>query len=205
MTAYKHEEDVGMAKDHSKNSPETSTTTTATTDADTPIEEALRPFQEAANKFIQAQLAAQEAAMKDCAQAWLDHQDAVRQIEQDAQRQLSEVTRKSLEQLGQQGPSGVEQMFTARMQAQADYENEVRRIYSDAESKLASLHQKLAEESAGGERLLRKATDQRQDAYQTYLSDLQQAWANTKSLDPQTITSIASHILWTMSSVGHAG
>lgn len=169
----------------------------------TNVEDVLRPFQEASSRFLQASLAAHESVIRQQAQAWLDLQDEVRRVEQEAYRAATEATRKHLDQLGQQ-PESLEQMYSARMQAQFEYENEIRRVYADAQAKLVDVARKAQDQTTGGD-TARKLGNQQQDAYRTYMSDLQQAWSGTKSLDPQTVNAIASHILSTMNSVGQAG
>lgn len=168
------------------------------------VEDVLRPFQEASSRFLQANLAAQESVVRQHAQAWLDYQDRVRQVEQEAYRAVTEATRGYLNQLGQQASGGIEQMYAARAQAQLEYENEIRRIYTDAQAKLTDVARRAGDESGGGD-AARQLASQQQDAYRAYLSDLQQAWADTKTLDPQTMNAVASHILSTMSAVGQAG
>lgn len=188
-----------MAKDKVKDAPASA--------APEGNNEALRPFLEASNRFLQAQQAAAESTATEQARAWLDHQDAVRQIEQEAQKAFSAAARKYLDQVAQPTGTGStpEQLYTARAEAQAAYENEVRRIYTDAQQKVADLQKQSEGGGGGGGKLFQQAVDQRQNAYQTYLSELQQAWANTKSLDPQTINAIASHILLTVNTSGYGG
>jgi hypothetical protein len=164
------------------------------------LDDVLKPFQEASTRLLQANLAAQETAFKQRAKAELDYQDEVRNVEQEAYRALTAATRKQLDQLGQQGSGSPEQQFSARAQAQLDYEDEVRRIYTDAQTKLTAAAQKACDANAGGD-AVQQLTNQRQDAYKTYLSDVQQAWSSTKALDPQTVNVIATHIMSTMSAV----
>ena len=170
----------------------------------TNVEDVLRPFQQASSKLYQAHLVAQEAALKEGAQAWLDYQEEVRKLEQETHRALIDATRKHVGQLGEQASGNVEQMYAARTRSQSEYENEVRRIYADTQAKLTSVNQRRTEGAGGGEQTVHRAVDQRQSAYQTYFSELQQAWANTKSTDPQILNAIASHILMTINSVGHS-
>ena len=172
------------------------------------IEEALRPFQEASAKFLQASVAAHEAAIKQRAQAWLDLQDEARKIEQDTHHAVLDATRKHLEKLGQPATASPEDAFAARAQSQIDYEKAVRQAHVDAQTKLTTIAQKASGESTGGgggDDSLKKLTNQRQDAYQTYLADLQKAWSGVKSLDPQTVNAIASNILFTINAIGQAG
>ncbi len=171
----------------------------APSDAPT-LDDVLKPFQEASTKLLQANLTAQESAFKQRAKAELDYQDEVRNVEQEAYRALTAATRKQLDQLGQQGSGAPEQQFAARAQAQLDYEDEVRRIYTDAQTKLTAAAQKACDANAGGD-AAQQLTNQRQDAYKSYLSDVQQAWSSIKALDPQTVNVIATHIMSTMSAV----
>lgn len=164
------------------------------------LDDVLKPFQEASTRLLQANLAAQESAFKQRAKAELDYQDEVRNVEQEAYRALTAAARKQLDQLGQQGTGSSEQQFTARAQAQRDYEDEVRRIYADAQTKLTAATQKACDANAGGD-AAQQLTNQRQDAYKSYLSDVQQAWSSIKALDPQTVNVIATHIMSTMSAV----
>lgn len=204
--ASKNRPEPESAPEESAPAGGTAPTGAAPTDnpSDVNAEDVLRPFQEAANRFFQAHLAAQETAVKQCAQAWLDYQDEVRRVEQEAYRGVVEATRKHLDQLGQQGEGDLEQLYSKRAQSQLEYENEIRRVYADAQAQLATVARKPFDQSAGGD-AARQLASQRQDAYRTYLSDLQQAWSSTKALDPQTINSIASHILYTMNAVSQAG
>jgi hypothetical protein len=169
------------------------------------IEDVLRPFQEASDRFLQAHLAAQESAIRQRVQAWLDYQDEVRNVEQETYRAVMAATRKQLDQFGQQATGNVEQVYSTRARSQFEYDNEVRRVYAEAQAKLADLTRQAGGESGGGGGEAQKLAGQRQDSYQTYLSDLQQAWSSTKALDPQTINVIASHILSTMNAVSQTG
>jgi len=178
----------------------TNNTTSNTTSNAATLDDVLKPFQEASTKLLQANLAAQESAFKQRAKAELDYQDEVRNVEQEAYRALTAATRKQLDQLGQGTGSSPEQQFAARAQAQLDYEDEVRRVYADAQTKLTAAAQKACDANASGD-AVQQLTNQRQDAYKNYLSDLQQAWSGTKALDPQTVNVIATHIMSTMSAV----
>lgn len=159
-------------------------------------EDVLRPFQDASNKFLQAHLAAHETAIKQQAHTWLDLQDKVRQIEQDTYNAVMEATRKHVSRLGQQS-GAFDEMMATRAQAQAEYEKDVRQAYTDAQSKLKDLAEKTANEQQGNDPV-KTFTNQRQDAYQAYLADLQQAWSSARNLDPLTVNAIASSILSTI-------
>ncbi len=172
------------------------TASDSTTQANT--DETLRPFHDASAKFFQASMAARDAVFKQRAQAYLDVQDKVREVEQEAQRALAEATRKHVDQIGQQGAGSLEEQHTARAQAQVDYEKDVRQIYADTQAKLKDVAGASA--AADGGDAIGQLLRQRQDAYQTYLIDLQQAWSGAKSLDPQTVHAIASSILLTINS-----
>ena len=65
----------------------------------TTLDDVLKPFQEAATRLLQANLAAQESAFKQRAKAELDYQDEVRNVEQEAYRAVTAATRKHLDQL----------------------------------------------------------------------------------------------------------
>src|SRR5206468_12450420 len=79
----------------------------------TTLDDVLKPFQEAATRLLQANLAAQESAFKQRAKAELDYQDEVRNVEQEAYRAVTAATRKHLDQLGQQGTGSPEQQVSA--------------------------------------------------------------------------------------------
>lgn len=162
------------------------------------VEEILKPFQDASAKFLQAKIASHEAAAKQRAQACIDLQNRVREVEQEVYRAVMDATKKQVEQIGQQQAGSVEEIYFARARAQIDFEREVRQVYIEAHAKLAAIGQKAMAEDAGG--TVKGFTDQRQDAYQTYLTDLQQAWSTTKSLDPQTMGAIASNMMYAMHS-----
>lgn len=160
-------------------------------------EDVLRPFQDASVKFLQTNFSAQESAIKQRAQAYLDLQAEVRKVEQEAYDAVMEANRKHVNKMGQQATSNsMEEMYSERAQSQFDYEREVRQVYIDAQAKLKAIAQKAFGEEGGDE--TKQFANQRQDAYQSYLADLQQAWSDTKALDPQTMNAIASHILFTI-------
>jgi hypothetical protein len=154
-------------------------------------EEALKPFQDAAVKFLKANSSAQEAFMKQRAQACLDFQDQVRKVEQEAFQAVADLTRRHLGAGGQAGSP----------QAGADYETQVRKVYTDAQARMMAVHQKAHADGLSGDAVKSYAT-QRHGAYQSFLSDLHQAWTGAKSLDPYTMNSIASSILLTMNAAG---
>lgn len=162
-------------------------------------EEALRPFQDAAAKFLQAIVSAQQSATKQRTQAYLDFYDNLRKVEQEAYQTVMDATKKHVEKLGQQTTNSPEEVYTAGAQSQFDYEKQVRQVSIDTQAKLKDLVQKSFGEDGGDP--TKQFADERQKAYQTYLADLQQAWANTKALDPQTIKAIASNILFTLQMV----
>jgi hypothetical protein len=159
-------------------------------------EDVLRPFQEASAKYLQAKCAAQEAAIKQRAQACFDLQDRIREVEQEAYRAIMEATRKHTQKLGQSSAADPPGTQAARAQSQLDYENEVRQVYMDSHVKLAGIAHKVSSEDAG--EAIKNYADQQQNAYQSYLADLQQAWSATKSLDPQSMSAIAYNIMFTM-------
>ncbi|HEX7839515.1 MAG TPA: hypothetical protein VF469_18690 [Kofleriaceae bacterium] len=163
----------------------------------------LRPFQAASAKFMQATLLARETAARQRVQTSLDLQDEVYNAEQDAHRATMAAIRRHLGSLGQQANGSLEEMFAARARAQAGYEQELRQICTDTQGKLAAIAQRAASTAAADQ--ARLASGPQQDSYRAYLSDLQQAWSNTKVLDPQTMNAIASNILFTMTAVSQWG
>jgi len=166
---------------------------------DTPnYEEALRPFQEAGNSLLQTTYAAQEAANKQRTLAYLDYQDQVRQIEQEAYKATAAATRKYVSQGGSQSGGDPEKALAARAKAQSDYEEEIRKIQTDAQKKYAEVTQKAAEKLGKDD----DSQQQTQAAFQKYLGDLQTAWSSTKAApDPQTLNAIAAHIYTTITAV----
>lgn len=155
-------------------------------------EEVLKPFHEASMKFVQANLSANESTMKQC----LDFQQKVRKIEQETYDAVIEVTKRHLGKIGQQTAGSMEEWFAARMQLQLDYEKEVRQLYADSQTKLNDIAQKANSEDCP--EAVKQLTNQRQDAYQAFLGDLQRAWSNITTLDPQSMRAITSHILGTL-------
>lgn len=170
----------------------------------TNVDDVLRPFHEASNRFVQSHFAAHESAFRQHAHAWLDFQERVRQVEQDAYRGIVDATRKYLDQFGAQTEETRDRTFATRAQAQTEYENEVRRIQTDAHARLTDVTRKWAEECGKGE-AVQQLFRQRQDAYQKYMSDLQQAWSTRTTHDPQTMNAIAAHILSTIQAVSQTG
>jgi hypothetical protein len=160
------------------------------------IEDVAKPFHDASMKFLQSIIAAQQTSMNESLQAYLDFQQAVRRAEQEAYDAVVEATRKHMNRMSEQAGTP-EEMFSSRMQSQINYESELRQIYANAQSQV----QELAQNSFGpnsGE-VVKRFAALRQDAYQQYLTDLQRAWSDTTSLDPQAIKAIASNILCTLS------
>jgi hypothetical protein len=168
------------------------------------VEEVLKPFQAASTKFMQANLLAQEAAVRQRAQTWLDLQDEVQNTVQEAYRATTAATRKHLGNLGQQVGGSLEETFAARARAQVDCERELRQISLETQTKLASLAQRAATTASAPDQG-RQVSAAQQDSYQAYLADLQQAWSSTKALDPQTMNVIVSNILYTMSAMSQWG
>jgi len=163
-------------------------------DSNTPnYEEALRPFQEAGNSLLQTTYAAQEAANRQRTLAYLDYQDQVRQIEQDAYKATADATRKYV---SRGTPNDTPEAAQA---ARNDYEKELQKIQTDAQTKYAEVTQKAAEQLEKGD----DSQQQKQAALQKYLGDLQSAWSSTKAApDPQTLNAIATHIYATITAVG---
>jgi hypothetical protein len=166
-------------------------------------EEILKPFQEASVKFLQANFAAQEAIVKQNAQASFELQEEARKIEQAAYDSVAEATKKHAESMGQETKGSPEEIYAARAQAQLDYEKEVSQVYIDTQAKLTGIAQKAFGDS--GEEVAKQFTNEQQGLYQVYLRDLQQAWAETKDLDPQIINAIATDILFTINTAGGSG
>ena len=160
-------------------------------------EEVLKPFQDASTKLLQAHAAAQQDAVKQYTQTWLDLQGKIRDAEQAAQSAVLAATKKHVDRLAQPVTGSPEEAYAAQAQAQIDYETEIRQIYADTEAKVQSIVQQAA--SDGGGDAAKKLADQQQSANQAYVADLQQAWSKTKSVDPQSVYAIASHIMYTIS------
>ncbi|HEX8737854.1 MAG TPA: hypothetical protein VF721_21160 [Pyrinomonadaceae bacterium] len=188
-------------------STETSSKTTSKAAADessnATTEEVLRPFQEASEKFLQANLSAHENAVKQFAQTYLDTQQEIAEVQQEAYQAILKITKKYVDSAGQQKSDNPQEAFFGQAQEQFEYEKAVRQIYIDTDAKLQAIAQKVSGDENEG--LPRKLAGQRQDAYQQYLSDLQKAWSGAKNLSPEAINAIASNILSTISSVSQAG
>lgn len=168
-------------------------------------DEALKPFQDASTKLLQAQAAAQQDAFKQYAQTWLDFQGKIRDTEQAANSAVLAATKKHVDRIAQPVKGSPEEVYAAQAQAQIDYETEVRKIYADAEAKVQALVQQTSSDGGdGGGDAAKKLADQQQGAYQAYVADVQQAWSKTKAVDPQTVAAIASHILYTVSQTPQA-
>jgi|GEM_PF-5642379 len=169
---------------------------TAEPDQGTKLEDVVKPFQEASAKFLQANFVAQESAFREHTQANLALQDEIRKAEQEAYDSVMKASKKYLDNMGQQVSGSMEEMYLARAQSQVDYQNEVRRIYEDTQAKLKDIAEKGAADERGN--VFKQIANQQQDAFQTYLADLQQAWAGTKAVDPQTMNAIAYNILFSL-------
>src|SRR5215471_9325816 len=127
----------------SKNKPEdTGADAPSPKDAGPNAEDVLKPFQDAAAKFQQANYAAQEAAIKQRAQACLNFQDEVRKVEQDAFNAIMEANRKQIGKIGQQETGSTEELYSARVQTQFDYEKEIRQVCADAQTRLKAVVEK---------------------------------------------------------------
>jgi BMFP domain-containing protein YqiC len=179
----------------------------ADNDSDAPArasaEEVLRPFQSASAKFLQASAAARDAALQQCAQAWLDFHDEVRKAEQEAYQTMMAATRKHVGALGQPAAGTADEAYAARARSHFDYEREVRQIYADTQAKLSAIAQKSCEGGRGD--AVRQFSKQHQDAFQAYQADLQRAWSGAKALDPQALSAIGATILFTIHAVSHGG
>jgi hypothetical protein len=92
---------------------------------------------------------------------------------------------------------GADEQALAQAQAQLEYEIKARQIEFDARMKLRSLAETSL--SGQGDDPMQQFAARHQDAYQTYLSDLQRAWSGVKELDPHSTSAIASSIMFTMS------
>ena len=159
----------------------------------------VKPFQDASMKFLQAATSAYEGIVKDSMQAYSEFQQTARKLQQDTYEAVTEATRKHMSGLSEQPAGGKpEDVYSSRLQAQRSHENELRQTYTNAQSSLQDLMQKYF--GAGNEDLLKKYISQRQEAYQQYMGDLQQAWSGASKLDPQTVKAIASSIVWTLNS-----
>jgi hypothetical protein len=162
---------------------------------DVGAQEAVRPFQEASVKYLQATMAAQEDAAREAIESQVELQRAARHLEQEAFDALAEATKRHLERMSQQPAGGPEEMYFARLRSQLEYEQDLIQVYADAQARLSELSQRAS--SPGSEDVTQRFASRRQEAYQQYLSDLQEAWAST-SVDPATMKAIASHILCTL-------
>jgi hypothetical protein len=185
----------------SQNRPGKQTDSDSTAASGASTEEVLRPFQAASAKFLQANYMAQEAAISQRAQAWLDVQDEVRRVDQEAYQAAMAAMRKHINTIGQSATVSPEEAYAVRARAQLDYEREVRQICAEAQAKVTAIAQKRFGEG-GGAGSTEQFFNQRQDAHKAYLADLQQAWSTIQSLDPQIANAIASSILFTINAVG---
>jgi len=161
------------------------------------IDESFGPFQAASAKFLHASHSIQESVARQHARMWLDYMDEVRKTEHEGHLATTAATRKHIDATSQQPTGSPEEIYLARVRSQLEYEKEIRQIHADTQAKLAALSQSAFQESGSGDGI-RQLAGQRQDAYQAYLTELQQAWSGVKALDPQTIQSIASSILFTI-------
>jgi hypothetical protein len=211
----------------SKTNPDKPADTDPSAHSTASIEAVLRPFQDASARFLQASVAARDAAMRQQARAWLDLQEAIRRAELEAHLAAIAVARKHLDQMEQQSAGGAavaasgaaasgaaagsasagaspEEAYAVRARAQADYEQEIRQIYANTQAKLAAAQQQAF--TGGTERdPARQMVGQQQNAYQAYLAEMQQAWAGAQGLDPQTMNAIATNILYTIQAANRGG
>ena len=158
------------------------------------LEEAIRPFREASQRFMQATIAAQESVVKETLDAYLALQESARQIEREAYDAVMEATKRYQDRVLEQSGGALEEMFFARAQAQLQYESDVRDTYATAQAKLVDLAAQ-GNTPPQGETVLRTVTERQQDAYRQYISDLQEALSGSGALDPQVMRVIASGIL----------
>ncbi len=157
------------------------------------LEEALQPFREASQRFMQATIAAQESVVKETLDAQLALQEAARQIEREAYDAVLEATKRYQDRVLEQSGGGLDEMFFARAQAQLQYESDVRDIYTNVQTKLVELAQRSTPPQGQG--LMQSLADRHQDAYHQYISDLQAALSSSGNLDPQLLRVIAAGIL----------
>ena len=161
-------------------------------------EEVLRPFHEAAVKLAEANAAAHGSAIRKWAQSCIDFQNEARRIEQEAYNSIMEVNKKYFNAMGQEAAGSFEEIHASRTKLQQEYENEIREVYGATQNRLAELAQGAGGEDGGD--AFRQLNDQRQEAYQAYLADLRQAWAEIPTVDPQAMNAVALHILSTINS-----
>src|SRR5579884_1135557 len=155
-------------------------------------EEAVRPFQEAALKYVQAAMTARDSIVKESLQAELSRHVAARRIEQEAYEGLVEATKQHMEKMTSPPGGDAQETYAARAQSHLEYEQGIREIYSNAYAKLAELGQNA--QGPNSEDLAGKFSSLRQSAYEAYVADLQNAWSGLAAADPQTVKAIASHI-----------
>ncbi|HEY0462314.1 MAG TPA: hypothetical protein VGC97_24485 [Pyrinomonadaceae bacterium] len=180
-------------------STETTSKPAADESSDATTEEILRPFQEASEKFLQVNLSSHENAVKQYAQSYLDTQQEIAEVQQEAYQAILKITKKYLDTGGQQKADSPQENYFGQVREQFEYEKAVRQIYIDTDAKLQAIAQKVSGDQSEG--LPRQLAGQRQDAYQAYLSDLQKAWSGAKNLSPEAINAIAFNIMSTISAV----
>jgi hypothetical protein len=156
--------------------------------------DAVKPFQDASIKYMQAAMAAHQNAWKDSVQAQLAILQTVQKIQREAYDAVVEATRQHMRRMSEQPSASAEETYRTRIQAQINYENEVRQVYTNSQQRIQETLKMFGAEGGGDFGL----TSQKQDVYRQYLSDLQQAWSGMKDLDPQTIKTIATSILYTL-------
>lgn len=159
-------------------------------------EESLKLFQEAGQRFAEATSAAQQAAFEQWGKTYFEVQEEARLLEQEAMSAISKQSQDFFGAVKQEPSDKAGEDFAARARQQLEYEAEIRKVYVDAQEKLSALAQKLCGDQA--EDISRQWSDQRQQAYQAYLGDLQKAWSSTTASDPQTMSAVALSILSTL-------
>jgi hypothetical protein len=179
----------------SQNNPNKPAATDPGASSSVNAEDVLKPFQIASVKFLQAAAQARDAAMRDSVLARIDFCTQARTTEHDACQAIMAAMRKHVATTEPQA-GNTDESFVVLTRAHVDYEKEVRQIQADTQAKLSAMAQKAFNE--GQQEVARQFGKQRQDAYQTYVADLQQAWSTVKGLEPQTMNAIASTITSTL-------
>lgn len=161
--------------------------------------EVLRPFHEAAVRFVQANEAAREAAARESAEAWLDVQGEVHSIEHESFEAIAAANRRALAAVGNVATENPEEAFIALTKANIEIGSEIQKIQAETAPKLADVAQ-----AASGERstsIVDRYIQQRQAAYQAYVGEVQTAWSGVTDPNPQTMSTIAQYVLGTLATV----
>lgn len=162
-------------------------------------QEVLRPFHEAALRFIQANEAARQSAARESAEAWLDIQREIHSLEHARFEAITAAHSKALAAAGTAWAGAPEEVFAALAKVNRDLGNEVQQALSEIEPKLAEVA--LAASGKRSAEIVDRYVHQWQAAYQAYAGEVQRAWSGVKDQDPQTMSAIAQHVLSTLATV----